>query len=68
MTIEDRIPKELRERMAPIVAACNVHERVMFNRGVIVTLEYFAEELGRLLTSMNNAKPGLLDGPTTVRR
>ena len=54
--------------MDALTVGYNDHERLKFNRGVIVTLEYFAEELGRLLTSMNNAKPNLLDGPTTVRR
>ena len=68
MTMEDRIPQELRERMNLAVSACNAHERIMFNRGVILTMEFFSEELGRLMTSLNNAKPNLLDGPTTVRR
>ena len=68
MTMEDRIPQELRERMNLAVSTCNAHERIMFNRGVILTMEYFSEELGRLLTAMNNAKPNLLDGPQTVRR
>jgi len=68
MTTEDRIPRELRERMAPMTTAYNAHERIIFNRGVIVAMEYFAGELGRLMTAMNNAKPNLLDGPQTVRR
>ena len=68
MTTEDRIPRELRERMDALTVGYNDHERLKFNRGVIVTLEYFVEELGRLMTSMNNAKPNLLDGPQTVRR
>ena len=68
MTTEDRIPRELRERMSLAVSACNAHERIMFNRGVILTLEYFVEELGRLTTSLKNAKPNLLDGPQTVRK
>ena len=68
MTTEDRIPRELRERMDALTVGYNDHERIIFNQGVIVTIEYFAGELGRLMTSMNNAKPNLLDGPQTVRR
>ena len=68
MTMEDRIPQELRERMDALTGGLNAHERIAFNHGVIVTMEYFAGELGRLMTSMNNAKPNLLDGPQTVRR
>ena len=67
MTTEDRIPQELRERMSLAVSACNAHERIMFNRGVILTLEYFVEELGRLATSLKNAKPRLTETPRTVR-
>ena len=68
MTTEDRIPQELRERMASMTSGYTAQERIIFNQGVIVTIEYFAGELGRLMTSMNNAKPNLLDGPQTVRR
>ena len=67
MTTEDRVPQELRERMGLAVSACNAHERIMFNRGVILALEYFAGELGRLMTAMNNAKPRLTETPRTVR-
>ena len=68
MTTEDRIPQELRERMAPMTSGYTAQERIIFNQGVIVAMGYFAEELARLLTALNNAKPNLLDGPTTVRR
>ena len=54
--------------MASMTSGYTAQERIAFNRGVIVTMEYFAGELGRLMTSMNNAKPNLLDGPQTVRR
>lgn len=67
MTTEDRVPRELRERMAPVTTAYNAHERIVFNRGVIVAMEYFAGELGRLMTAMNNAKPRLTETPRTVR-
>lgn len=67
MNIEDRVPRELRERMAPIAAKLSDEKRVIFYQGVILTMEYFAGELGSLLTAMNNAKPRLTDGPRTVR-
>jgi hypothetical protein len=53
--------------MAPIAAKLSDEKRVIFYQGVILTMEYFAGELGSLLTAMNNAKPRLTDGPRTVR-
>jgi len=67
MTTEDRVPRELRERMAPIAASLSDYDRVIFYRGVNLTLEYLAGELGSLMTAMKNAKPRLTDGMRTVR-
>ncbi len=68
MTTEDRVPRELRERMNGASIDLDDFQRVIFYRGVILTLEYFAGELGRLQAAMNNAKPRLTESPQTVRR
>lgn len=68
MTTEDRIPRELRERMAPIAASLSDDKRVIFYQGIILAMEYFAGELGSLMTALDNAKPHLTEMPRTVRR
>jgi len=68
MTTEDRVPRELRERMTTMTIAYSDRERIAFYRGVILTMEYFAGELQTLMTATNNAKPRLTEMPQTVRR
>ena len=70
MTTEDRIPRELRERMNSVAASIELDDlqRVILYRGVNLALDYLAEETMSLATAMKNAKPRLLDGPQTVRR
>ena len=68
MTTEDRIPRELRERMELIASSYGVEERIIFNRGVILAIDYCGKELRSLTAALSNAKPRLTETPQTVRR
>lgn len=68
MTTEDRVPRELRERMDAEARGMTDHERVIFYSGIALTLQYVRSELHDLATALTNSKPRLIERPPTVRR